>query len=348
MQPKSQTEQNANGILKYLRQYMDLRFGHAARLSPKIRTAEADIKWHQLDAMRSLLYKMRPVGENRYAVADLLASFNADWRRDLFKPKGQLSIMNEIMTGAAEETSKATGLGGIRDLRTFYQAIDPALKSLVELMQTWIWWDIADAGDMSLFETQTDRLRILLKSQLNEGLLAFYVKEMKKGEQSFSNPSKEDILDFEFYRTEGLVRAVEYRRGNDEAHQQIIAREATEDRASDTLVMQLAQHLRAQEMLRANQPLDASLKEYYGKVLKCEPAQVAPEKALEFEQRYVAQAKQEIVAALQQGDGGGAPYNFKLRQLADLQKRIEVLRAEVKPRAQAKTESAATEDRGAF
>lgn len=40
----TQTEKNIAGILRQLRQYLDLRFDHAGRLNPKYRQVEADVK----------------------------------------------------------------------------------------------------------------------------------------------------------------------------------------------------------------------------------------------------------------------------------------------------------------
>ncbi|MBI1784897.1 hypothetical protein HYR69_07120, partial [Candidatus Sumerlaeota bacterium] len=327
MQPVSQTENNINSILKHLQQYLDFRLEHAKRLNPRIAEVESDLKWHQMDSMRQVLRRSKPIGELRFVVADVLASFDIDKKRQLFSAKGQLAIMAEVITSLSDDLSKGGGVT-IKDIATLYHAIDPSLKPVIELMQIWLWWDLPDAADLVLFENQVERFKMLLRSQVTEGLQAFYRNEMKldKG----GDLGRQQILEFEFFRTEALVQTIEKRRMEDGNHQQIIAREEGEsaDRNADGLVMQLAQHLRAAEMIAESKSIDASLREYYARALQCKPEDVKPERAYEFEQRFIAKAKKELVAAIQSERIDGTPYNFKLNQLAETKRMLEVLRNE--------------------
>lgn len=331
--PRSQTEQNVALILKHLRHYMDLRFSHARRLNPKFKAVEGDMKWHELECVKQVLARQKPLGEFRVSPGDIIVGFDVEKKRGVFLPKGQLSIQNEIITKEDAGLVKGGAADGIRDLSSFYKAVDPFLKSVVDLMQTWVWWDLPDAADMAIMDSQFDKLTKIPRMQMSEALANYYKNDVK-GEMSIQS-----IVDLEFGRAEETVLAIQRRREFEENYQNIIAREGDDggagDSPADATVVQLAQHLRAVEMMKKSGDVDASLRDYYAKALQCAPADVTAEKALAYAGRIVAQTKKQLAEQLDAGDsGGGAPYNFKLRQLAEIRARLEAFRAELKPRAQ--------------
>lgn len=328
------TEINAVGVLKNLTQYLDIRFDYAARLNPKMRQVEMDLKWHQLDATRHLLLKSKPLGEVRFHVADIMVSYDVDKKRMLYSPKGQIAIMGEVLTSQKDDLHAKGGGQGIRDLATLYTAIDPWLKPILELMQTWTWWDLPDSADMTLYDQSLDRFRQLSQGQIDDKLKAYYTQEMKS--EKSPDMTMQGILDFEFYRMESVVLAVEKRRSEEPNYEQIIARESSgSDNAAHPLVTQLAQHVRAYDSIKATGRIEPSLVDYYSKAIQCASTEVTPQRVLDFEERYLANAKQDVVLAIQKDKGEGEPYNFKLRQYVEIRKMLENLRAQVKPRPKA-------------
>lgn len=326
--PRTQSEQNVALVLKYLKQFMDLRFAHARRLNSKFKGVEADLKWHELECVKQVLARQKPLGEARVTPADLIVGFDGEKKRAVFMPKGQLSILNEIITKEDSSLSKGGG-DGIRDMSSFYKAVDPFLKGVVDIMQAWVWWDLPDAADMALIEMQFDKLRKLPRMQFNEQIAAYYKNDIKE-------PSMQAIVDLEFYRTEDVVVPMVRRREGEENYQAIIARESEGGGAAtapaDQTIAQMSQRLRAVEMLKAGQ-LDANLRDYYSKMLQCRPEEVAPERAIAVEEKALAQARQTLAQQLEAAEeGGGNPYNFKLRQAQEVVRQLEAIRAEVRPR----------------
>ncbi len=329
----AQTENNVNAVMKYLTQYLELRMDHAKRFNPKIRECESDLKWHQLDNMRAALRRAKPVGEVRIHVADILVSFDIEKRRQLFVAKGQLAIMSDVITSLADDLTKGSGVA-IKDICTLYQAIDPFLRQVVDLMQMWLWWDLPDAADYALFDFQVERFKNLLRLQSFDSVQAHYRAETKSDKGG--ELSRQQILDFEFARMEGIMQNLEKRRLEEGNYQQILVREpsaAAKNDPADGLIQQIAQHLRAVEMIAASGQVEASLKDYYARALQCKPDEIKPEKAVEFERAWIAKTKQDLASALQSSNGDGAWYNFKNRQFLDTRRMFEAIRNEVKPQA---------------
>lgn len=328
---KSQTEVNVNGIMRQLKEYLDLRFAHARRLNAKFRPVEEDLKWHEMECVKQVIARPKPLGEIRVSPADIMVGFDAEKKRGVFAPKGQLSIQNEIITKEDTHLMKGGGGDGIRDMSSFYLAIDPFMKSIIDLMQAWVWWDLPDASDVFLINTQIDKLMKLCRAQVSEQLLAHYKNEMK------NPPSGEGalqaILEFEYWRAEDAFVGIWKRRETDENYLIIIGRDHT-DTGSDTdaQIMQIAQRLRAMEMMKSAGQMDPGLRDYYAKVLGVPPAEVTPERASQFEQKAILQAKSALSENLASGGEGGTPYNFKMRQALELRRRMDAMKAELKIR----------------
>jgi len=325
----STTERNVTGVLKYLREYLDLRFAHAGRLNDKFLQVQADLTWHELRSVGRVLRKTKPFAELRVAVADILVSFDDVKKRSLTYAKSQSQIMNEIVTIFEEKDMIKTGLLAIRDIRALYKAIDPFLLHVIELIQTWVWWDLLDAGDMFHFDCQLDRIEALRVEQPNERILAYYRQIVPRPPEK--EIDQKDIIDFEFHRAADLVGMFKHRREMDEDHQGIIAMQAPDERYAEPEVVQLAQHVRAADSLRNSEQVDPNLREYYSRALHCTPDHVTRDHALEFEQRHLTQAKLDLAELLHLTGRRGIPYDFKEWQMEGIQERLELLRAEVDP-----------------
>lgn len=324
-EPDSQTEKQVEGILEHLGKYLGLRFSHAKRINPRFGQIEIDLKWHELVHVRFVISQTKSFGEFRIPVSDILISFDADKKRNIFSPSDQNSIMPQLVKQDEGDHAKTSGAAvQIRDMQSLYHAIDPALQAMVELLESWVWWDLRDAAEMFHLSLQFKAIRRLLKSELNDKLVAHY-RQLLKGE-SIGALNKANILTYEFNRTESLVNDFAVRREEEEIQQQLIARESTGSQSLDSDTIQLAQHIRATKRLQDPNGMDSALRDYYAKALRCAPDKVTTEGALEFEHRYIGRAREELAQALHGGGAAGEPFNFKERELQEARNKLAALK----------------------
>ncbi len=319
------TEQNVNGILQHLHQFLIARFRHAKRINPSFNQVEGDLIWHELQLVRKVLGRSKPYAEFRFFVADVLASFDKEKKRGLFHHKDQNCLLGEIVTKAEEIDATKTGYVPIRDMRGLYKTMNPVLDQLVELIQIWIWWDLLDAAELYQFNVQIDRIRSLMSHELNDRLRAYYHNQMRR-QGSPETLSREEIIAFEFGRAADLLRDMETRLENEEIHQEIIAYENGEGEPFDEKLLQLADHLRARDRILETHDLPPDGREHYGRTLHCPPSDVTAERALAFEEAFIQGAKRELIAAAESVGAGGTRYNLKQRLLQEARQRLAALR----------------------
>jgi len=222
------TRRRVEGILKAIRDYMDVRFAHASRVNPHIAHIYKDIRWQQLMSLRLILESTKAYGPDRYYIADILCEDNEVRKKSLFSPTDQNSILNEIINikTAAEEERRAGALP-IRDMRTFYTALDPSLERIVELIQTWIWWDLADASDLVAFEHQAQILKNVQTVQLKGPIMEYYQRIFRK---PASEINRQMIVEHELKRLDTILKRIEERRTFDAGHQMIVKRDMKDDK----------------------------------------------------------------------------------------------------------------------
>ena len=325
-QSDSQTEKNVDGILEHLSKYLGMRFSHAKRLNPRFGQIEIDLKWHELVHVRFVISQTKSFGEFRHRVADIMTSFDAEKKRAIFSPSDQNSIMQQLVTQEEEAHAKTSGATvQIRDLQSLYHAIDPALQAMVELLESWVWWDLRDAADMFHLSLRFKAIRKLMQTELNDKMVAHY-RQLLKGE-SIGALNKGNILIFEFKRTESLLDDFANRREIEEIQEQLIARESTGNQSLDSDTIQLAQHIRATKRLQDPNGMDSALRDYYAKALHCPPEKVTTQDALEFEHRYIVRAREELAQALHGGGAAGEPFNFKERELREARNKLAALKS---------------------
>ena len=326
------TEKNVEGVLEHLRRYLLARFGHINRINPKFRQVEGDLVWHQLEVVRDTIAQSKPYAEFRFNVADVLISFDREKRRGLFANNSQTCLLSQIVTTIDEIDTKSTGVLHIRDMRGLYKTIEPALDYLVELMQIWIWWDLKDASEMFLFDCQLERIANLGRAPLTDEIKSYYKQAFQTStseKEKAKEVTLENIYSFELARTALILSDAKLRREYEETYQEIIGYENVEDHSIDQKVMQLAQHLRANEMLHESSTVDESLRDFYGRVLHCEQAEVTAERAIDYERRYIDNAKRDLSDAIQSPEVSGKRYNYKDREFASALARLKALHAEV-------------------
>jgi len=222
------TQKRVDSIVKHIQNYMDIRFAHAVRVNPNIERVYDDVRWQQLKTLRQILESSKAFGPDRYYVADILCDDNMLRKRALFNATDQNSIFNEVINLKDRvEMEKRAGQLPVHDMRTFYTALDPSLEKIVELIQTWIWWDIADASDTVAFEHQAIIIKQLQTVPLEGQILEHYQKVLKK---SASELSRKIILQYEFDRLENVFKQLLERRSEEAGFQMILKRDVKEDK----------------------------------------------------------------------------------------------------------------------
>jgi hypothetical protein len=222
------TQKRVESILKKIQDYMDIRFTHAVRVNPKIGHVYDDVRWQQLTTLRQILESSKAFGPDRYYVADMLCDDNMLRKRALFTATDQNSIFNEVINIKDRmEWEKRAGQLPIHDMRTFYSALDPSLEKIVELIQTWIWWDIADSSGMVAFEHQAIIMKQLQTVPIEGQILEHYQKTLKK---AASELDRKMILQYEFDRLENIYKEYQERRTEEAGFQMILKRDVKEDK----------------------------------------------------------------------------------------------------------------------
>lgn len=224
----AKTGKRVKGIMEKIKEYMDVRFAHAARVNPKIGHIYEDIRWQQLTSLRLILESTKAWGPDRYYVADVLCEDNEERKKSLFIPTDQNSVLNEIINlKEQKETARRAGQLPIRDMRTFYTALDPSLERVVELIQTWVWWDLPDSCDLVAFEHQYQLLKKVIGIKLEGLVLEHYQKIFRK---SASEVTPKMVVEYEFSRLDNILKRISERRSLDVGHEMIVKRDLKEDK----------------------------------------------------------------------------------------------------------------------
>jgi len=224
----AKTARRVQGIVGKIQEYMDIRFDHASRVNPHIRHIYEDIRWQQLMSLQLVLESSKAWGPDRYYVADVLCEDNELRKRSLFTPTDQNSILNEIINiKEKQDSAKRAGQLPIRDMRTFYTALEPSLERVVELIQTWIWWDLADACDLVAFDHQYQLFQKVLTIKMEGPVVDHYQRVFRK---SASEISPRMVVDYEFSRMEAILHRIRERRKEDQGHEMIVKRDPKEEK----------------------------------------------------------------------------------------------------------------------
>jgi hypothetical protein len=222
------TSKRVQGILEKIREYMDIRFDHASRVNPHIRHIYEDIRWQQMASLRLVLESSKAWGPDRYYVADVLCEDNELRKKSLFLPTDQNSILNEIINlKEKQDTARRAGQLPIRDMRTFYTALEPSLERVVELFQTWIWWDLPDACDLVAFEHQYQVLQKVLNIKIEGPVMDHYQRIFRK---TAAEISPRMVIEYEVSRLEHIMKRIEERRSLDAGHEMIVKRDIKDDK----------------------------------------------------------------------------------------------------------------------
>ena len=332
-----QQQRRVEGIVELIQEFLSARFEHAIRVNPSIVHVYQDLSWQQLVTLKQILSRTKAFGPLRFYVCDILASDDDAKKRALFLPTDQNTIMNEIVNLQEDKKETRHGILTVRDMRSFYRALDPSLERIVEVVQTMIWWDMPDAADMFSFDHEYQRVVKLAKQPLTDKIIDYYRKQMKRSPDM--ELSRNDILEYEVSKLEAILIKLRTRCDNEPGFQIIIKRDVISAKGIDDLVFRLATHTNNLKKIEAMNDLSDELREMYAKTLKITPQDVTRDIVIMFEKNTIEQLKGKLKDMLNMGQALGEPYNLKTRKVEQIEKRFEKIKQALFPSRAASTAS---------
>ncbi len=199
------SQRNTEAIIKHLEEYISMRFDQAIRINPELQTVKEDLIFHEMTNVRHCLNGDKIYGPVRHIVSDILLCDSRKRREGLMSSNDQTSIQVEIVSHCQDELVEATR-GRIRfhDLKSFYAAINPALSDMLDLIESWIWWDIYDAATLVRFDQKMGVISTIgqkrFTPEMRKGYLAMLQAVMGEEDANIARMSETDILKYELKR----------------------------------------------------------------------------------------------------------------------------------------------------
>jgi hypothetical protein len=313
-------QRRVDGIIGQVDEYLSLRFAHAERVNPKIGQFVDDLKAQLLVNLRDVLTKGKAWGAEKRMVADVLCGDDLDKRYALLNTSGQYSIMHEVITSLAE-SEKGENAVHIGNMRELYEAIDPSISSLIELAETWIWWDLPDAVNIQAHQAQVIRIKRLAQMEITDQVTDYYRQAL--GLAPGEPVARDAMLQCEFRRLQRLVTEFELRRRDDLAHTEVLKRDILNSGGVDQIVEDLSVEIQALARLEKTETFDETIIAHFARKLATDPAHVGRQHILDWQREHIARLKQQVLTALHTGQVLGPPQNYKVQQLARMKEETQ-------------------------
>jgi hypothetical protein len=340
-------QRRVDGICHHIDEYLTLRFSHAERVNPKIGGFVDDLRAQMQVNLREVLTKAKAWGVEKVMIADVLCGDNLNRRFEVLNTTGQYSILHEIVS-ALDEHERGADAIRITNMRNLYEAIDPTIGTLIELAQTWLWWDLPDAVCLQAYFSQVQRIRRLVDLEITPQVMDFYRTALNLGPQE--EITRDQMIAHEYRRLRRLLLEFELRRRDDLAHMEVLRREVVDDAGVHEMIRELAREIEALDHLAQTEELDDRIRGYYAKKLATDPAHVGREHALRWQREHVEEMKNQLHIALATGQVLGPPENFKMVQLdqmkAELQSIMPLVSDTARELAEKMAAAEVTVDRG--
>lgn len=314
---------NIESIIKIIEEFLDIRFDHACRINNKITHVVEDLKWQQLMNLREVLGASKGIGENRYMTVDMMMGDDDNLRKTLYMAQGQNSICNEIIKSTDSRSAQAVSGLSIKDITSFYRAIDPSLVSILELVQTWIWWDIEDAAEIHFFDNETKKIGKLYSTQITPEIKHYYIRLFHRGDDE--DVTKDEIITFEVAKLERVYQRWAERKSDQESYQMIIKRDEKESINIDDSIIKLSKHIANLKNIKTTHKLTEEMAKYYSQVFKCNQEEITMPKVLDYEQNTIDESKRNLSAIQATGKVYGQPYDYKEMKLKEYKVKLETV-----------------------
>ncbi len=319
MEVSSAQIKKIEGVVKYLAKYLHYRSSHLVRCCPKIKTAISDVRWHAMDRIRELFAAIKMFGTDRYMIIDVLTGENDHFKRGLYNPQSQYSILADIIDRQAATTEVGSGVT-ITNIQQLYKFIDHTYDNLIELIQTWFWWDLRDAVENYLLDTYLERMNKLKNIDPTQPVIDAYKKVLNKTPDE--TVTKEEILQYEGQKILTLFKSMKRKRSGEASFQKILARDPFNRLEIDNYIIEMAESIKRTRSLLSSDELSEDDIDFYSRKIKIKPEDVTIPKALKYEETEMNRLEKLIGEYLETTAHLGEPYNLKMKETEDYEKKI--------------------------
>ena len=310
------------GIIKYLMKYLHYRSNHLVRCCPKLKTAMSDVKWHTMDRMTEVLTMRKMYGTDRIMIVDAITGDNDSIKRAVLSPVGQYSIISDVIERKAATTEVGSGVT-ITDIKELYKFIDSSYENLIELIQSWFWWDLKDAVDNYLLDTYLERISKLQNIELTPPICDAYRKILNKGAEE--TITKAEIINYEFQKICELFKSLQKKRSEEHSFQKILARDPFNRLEIDEYILEMGESIKRTRNLLSSSELSENDKDFYSRKLGIKPTDVTIPKALKYEENEINRLETFLSEYLETASHLGEPYNLKTKEIEEYEKKINAI-----------------------
>jgi hypothetical protein len=326
-------QRNAELIMGHLNEYLSIRFDHASRINPNLRHMKSDLLYHEMSNVRRTLLGEKIYGPVRMVVADVFLSDDDKKRRNLISPSDQTSIQVELVSHCQDDKIEATR-GQIRfhDLKSIYTAMEPTLVNFIDLLETWIWWDIFDSVELVRFEQKLGKISLVRQGRLSEDARRRYavlIHPIVDPDQPLSVATDDEILRYEFGQLQYIRDQWKFRHYGELGFKFVLKRE--EERAANQgeIIHNIAEKVREYDAIESMEELNEDMQHAYAVDLKMQPARVTKQSVLDLLKGQLVAMERDMLRQTDDEQRLGPPYNFKERQLEHLERWLNELRAQL-------------------
>lgn len=328
---------NAEQIIQHLNEYLSIRFDHAIRIKPSLKTIKEDMLFHEIANVRRCLMAEKIYGPVRKTVSDVLVSDSDKERNQLFSATDQNSIQVELVSHVQDEKVESTrGQIRIHDIKNLYGCIEPDLLDLVDLIETWIWWDIPDAVELTRFEQKVAVVQLIEKGELPDKLrrrlsVLVHVPEQESEEEGekkqpeFKIADDEEILSYEITQMKLICDRWAYRRKYELGYMFVLQRDRIEGTNQGEYVHLIAEKIREYDKIEHLEAMDDEIRHRWAPVLRIKPESVTRELIMQQMQTELVTLEKEMIEGSENEVNLGPPYNYKAKQFKKIKKWVDEL-----------------------
>jgi hypothetical protein len=332
---QSSNDRHTELIISRLTEYLSIRFNLAERINPHLKSIKQDLLFHELANVRLCLMATKAYGPIRFGVADILMGDDDKKRRSLLSPTDQSSIQVELVSHCQDERVESTrGQIRIHDLKTFYAALNPELSDMIDLLETWIWWDLPESAELARFEQKLGVIARVRQGGLPPEMRKRYATIiLSTGEEEtvMTTVSDEDILRYELTQLVHIRDQWKHRRGNELGYMCVLKRDKLPSPDEEELIHAIAERVREYDAIETAETITDEIQHRYAPDLKTAPQKITKEVILTFIKSRLMAVEREMVEADDPNQRLGQPYNFKNRQGEQMDKVLADVALQLKP-----------------
>jgi hypothetical protein len=220
---------------------------------------------------------------------------------------------------------------------------------MMDLVETWIWWDILDAAEIVRFEQKIAQIQAVRQGKVTEegrkrynALIHPAGAEEEAAAPRVQGVTDEDIIRYEFKQLMGLREQWAYRRGNDRGFMYVLKRDELPPKPQGELVHRLGEIARRYELVEGLDELDEETRQAYAGEMHVAAEKLTQKAIQEYLFGVMIQIEREMMQQIDRDTQLGPPYNYKERQgeqmdrvLQDLANQLRAILQPAQPAQQA-------------